>query len=262
MSESQFERFKKIIERLRDPNTGCPWDLKQTHKSLLKYLTEESYEFIHSVEIEDFAAMEEELGDVLLQILLHSQIAEDNGKFTIESVCQKISDKMVRRHPHVFGDKNSDIEVEEVLENWEKIKKEEKGGQVSEIDDSYLNFPAMMSAHKIGVKTNKLGFDWDDPNQVSYKVEEEWQELKEEIVPPQINKDRVKEELGDFLFSAVQLARHLDLDPEEALRDANKKFIKRFQSMESLMKDENKDFEGMNQTQMDVYWDKAKSLEK
>lgn len=261
MSESQFERLKKIIDKLRDPDGGCPWDLKQTHKSLLKYLTEESYEFIHSVEAEDFPGMEEELGDVLLQILLHSKIAEENNKFSMDSVCQKIADKMVRRHPHVFGDKDPNIEVDEVLENWEKIKKEEKGNKGSEIDESYLNFPAMMSSYKVGAKTNKLGFDWDDPSQVSYKVEEEWQELKEEIVPPNINKERAKEELGDFLFSTVQLARHLDIDPEEALRDANKKFIKRFQSMESLIKSDNKSFEGMNQAQMDVYWDQAKSLE-
>ena len=139
------------------------------------------------------------------------------------------------------------------------MKEKEKGKKKRELDESYLFFPAVMSSFKIGKKTQKIGFDWDDPSQVAYKVEEEWQELKEEILPQMHNKERIKEEFGDFLFSMVQLARHIDIDPEEALRSANRKFLKRFNKMEDLMENSGVKFKDMNQKQMDVYWDKAEN---
>ncbi len=262
MTNPEYKRLKEVIELLRDPEKGCPWDLEQTHETLLKYLLEECYEFIHSVETKNFQEMEEELGDILLQVLLHSTIAKNNGEFTIESVCKRLADKMIHRHPHVFKEGKNNLSVTEVLDNWDSLKEKEKGKKKRELDESYLFFPAILSSFKIGKKTQKIGFDWDDPSQVAYKVEEEWQELKEEILPQIHNKERIKEEFGDFLFSMVQLARHIDIDPEEALRSANRKFLKRFNKMEDLMENSGVKFKDMNQKQMDVYWDKAKMMEK
>ncbi|TDJ08901.1 MAG: nucleoside triphosphate pyrophosphohydrolase [Deltaproteobacteria bacterium] len=262
MTNPEYKRLKEVIEMLRHPEKGCPWDLKQTHESLLKYLLEESYEFINAVETQDFNHMKEELGDILLQVLLHANIAREAGHFDMEAVCETLADKMVHRHPHVFKDGEGTSSVEEVLTNWDKLKEEEKGKKEREIDHSYLMFPALHSALKIGKKTEKIGFDWDDPTQVTYKVEEEWQELKEEVLPTTKNKARVEEEFGDFLFSIVQLGRHLGIDSEKALRAANRKFIKRFNQMEDLIKAADKKFLEMNQAQMDVYWDQAKKMEK
>jgi MazG family protein len=266
--KSNFEKLKDVIKELRDPEHGCPWDLKQTHESLLKYLLEESYEYIEAVEEKDYKHMEEELGDVLMQILLHSQIASEHGHFDLESVCAGITEKIIRRHPHVFENRDTSISAEQVLINWEKIKKEEKAREESEksyhrITNSVLNAPPLMAAVKIGKKTSDIKFDWDDYTQVAYKVEEEWQELKEELTPHrEMNRAAVFEELGDLLFSVAQLARHLDMDPHDALRAANKKFMRRFHSMEDLMHAKGVQLEEMNQEQMDVYWNQAKVNEK
>lgn len=268
MEMPEFYKLTQVVKKLRDPEQGCPWDLKQTHASLLKYLVEESYEFIAAVENNDIPEMEDEIGDVLLQVLLHCQFASEKKNFDIESVSKNLADKMIRRHPHVFEEAVQGIDAEQVVSNWEEIKLKEKAdAPKSLIDDSYLKFPALFAANKIGKKTNKINFDWDDAAQVSYKVEEEWQELKEEIVShnatsSQISKERMFEEMGDFLFSAAQLARHLDIDPEEACRQANKKFLKRFQKMEILIKDDGKDINQMNQKEMDHFWDQVKINEK
>jgi MazG family protein len=266
--KSNFLKLKDVITELRDPVHGCPWDLKQTHESLLKYLLEESYEFIEAVEEKDPKKMEEEIGDVLMQVLLHAQLGSEKGDFDIESVSAKLTEKLIRRHPHVFENKNTKIDADQVLINWEKIKLEEKAreaGLVSHhrISSSVLNAPPLMSALKIGKKTNDLKFDWSDYTQVVYKVEEEWQELKEELTPHrEINRAATFEELGDLLFSVAQLARHLDMDPHDALRAANKKFLRRFHAMEDLMLKANVKLEEMNQDQMDVYWNQAKVNEK
>tara|TARA_Y100000590_G_scaffold281237_2_gene316193 strand:+ start:76234 stop:77040 length:807 start_codon:yes stop_codon:yes gene_type:complete len=267
MEMPEFSRLTQVVKKLRDPNGGCPWDLKQTHSSLLKYLIEESYEFIAAVEDGNPKEMEDEIGDVLLQVLLHCQFASEENNFDIESVSKNLADKMIRRHPHVFESEDKNIDADQVVSNWEEIKKTEKGEtEKSLIDDSYLKFPALFAANKIGKKTKKIKFDWDNASQVAYKVEEEWQELKEEIGPMEnggsVNQERLFEEMGDFLFSAAQLARHLDIDPEEACRQANKKFLKRFQQMESLIKEAGKDINNMNQEQMDHYWDQVKMNEK
>lgn len=265
MELPEFARLTQVVKKLRDPEGGCPWDLKQTHQSLLKYLVEESYEFIAAAEKDDPKEMEDEIGDVLLQVMLHCQFASEKGNFDIESVSKNLADKMIRRHPHVFETKDSNIDAEDVVSNWEKIKADEKGGEAETlIDGSYVNFPALFAANKIGKKTNKIKFDWDDAAQVAYKVEEEWQELKEEIAvrgpadASAVNKEKMFEEMGDFLFSAAQLARHLDIDPEDACRQANKKFLNRFHKMEKLIKADNKDIAEMNQKQMDYYWDQVK----
>ena len=268
MNKTQFEQLTDIVRDLRHPTDGCPWDLEQTHESLIKHLIEETYEFKEAVELKNPQKMEEEIGDVLLQVMLHSQLASEKQWFDIESVSKVLKEKLIRRHPHVFETKNVKIGSEEVLMNWAMIKEEEKSREEREknanhrIKHSVLHAPALTSAIKIGKKTNALKFDWDHYSQVAYKVEEEWQELKEELAPSQLNKERVFEELGDLLFSVAQLARHLELDPEEALRAANKKFLKRFYQMEDLMREKNAVLEDMNQAQMDVYWNEAKILEK
>jgi len=188
--------------------------------------------------------------------------------FLILNQSATLTEKLIRRHPHVFENKDTSISAEEVLINWEKIKKEEKAKEQANhnhhrISHSVLNAPPLMAAYKIGKKTKELKFDWEDYNQVAYKVEEEWQELKEEITPHrEMNKAAVFEELGDLLFSIAQLARHLDLDPHEALRAANAKFLRRFHSMEDIMNDRGVNLEDMNQEQMDVYWNQAKVNEK
>ena len=268
MNKSNFEKLKDVITALRDPVDGCPWDLKQTHESLLKYLLEESYEFIEAVEEKHSKQMEEEIGDVLMQVLLHAQIASEKNQFDIESVSKVLTDKLIRRHPHVFENKNIATTADQVVLNWEKIKAEEKlreAGVASHhrIKKSVLNAPSLLSAMKIGQKTNELKFDWDDYTQVTYKVEEEWQELKEELTPHRaINREAVFEEMGDLLFSIAQLARHLEMDADAALHAANKKFLRRFNSMEDLMENKGVKLESMNQTQMDVYWNQAKVDEK
>lgn len=268
MNKSNFEKLKDVIKDLRHPTEGCPWDLKQTHESLLKHLLEESYEFVEAVEEKDPKKMEEEIGDVLLQVLLHSQMASEKNLFDIESVAARLSDKLIRRHPHVFEKKDTSLSPEQVLINWEKIKVEEKLREEGEkthhrIKASVLNAPPLLSAVKIGKKTNEIKFDWDDYTQVAYKVEEEWQELKEELTPHRaLNRNAVFEELGDLLFSVAQLARHLEMDPDEALRAANRKFLRRFHAMEDLMDKKGVKLEEMNQEQMDVYWNQAKVNEK
>jgi MazG family protein len=262
MENQEFKKLQDVIKRLRDPKEGCPWDLKQTHQSLLPYLIEESFEFINAVENKDNPHMEEELGDILLQVLLHSTIAEQDNQFNLETISKKLADKLINRHPHIFKNKESDINSEQVEINWEKIKQEEKRKkgekQVSFINESLLNLPSMLSSFKIGKKTETIGFDWDNYGQVIWKVEEEWQELKEELAPQQISINRVEEELGDFLFSTVQLARHLKLDPEKCLRAANKKFIKRFQKMEKLINQDGLNINHLNQKEMDIFWNEAK----
>lgn len=265
MELPEFAKLTQVVKKLRDPDGGCPWDLKQTHQSLLKYLIEETYEFIAAAEKDDPKEMEDEIGDVLLQVMLHCQFASEKGNFDIESVSKNLSDKMIRRHPHVFETQDNEIDADGVVSNWEEIKKAEKGGEPETlIDESYVNFPALFAANKIGKKTNKIKFDWEDATQVAYKVEEEWQELKEEIGPDAsaVNKEKMFEEMGDFLFSAAQLARHLDIDPEDACRQANKKFLTRFHKMEKLIKADNKNIEDMNQEQMDYYWDQVKLEER
>lgn len=267
-AKTNFEKLTDVIKELRHPEHGCPWDLKQTHESLLKYLLEESYEFIEAVEEKDPKKMEEEIGDVLMQVLLHSQMGSEKKAFDIESVSLKLTEKLIRRHPHVFENNQTQIDADQVLINWEKIKLEEKAresGLISHhrISSSVLNAPPLMAATKIGKKTKDLKFDWDDYTQVTYKVEEEWQELKEELTPHrEFNRAAIFEELGDLLFSVAQLARHLDMDPHDALRAANKKFLRRFHAMEDLMLEKNVQLEEMNQEQMDVYWNQAKVNEK
>jgi len=264
-----IDKLKKTIDALRDPKTGCPWDLKQTHKSLIKYLLEESYELIDTIETDDYEEMKSELGDILLQVYLHAKLAEEKGHFDVYDVFKTLDEKMIRRHPHVFGElKNKDINIEMIKRNWEEIKQVErdKKGTTTTEDKYFYNKkdtfnPALTASLKIGKKSKRVNFDWEDHKQVSYKVEEEWQEVKEELMASKINKERVSEEIGDLLFSVAQLARHLDIDPEQSLHNANKKFVKRFKQVEDFVSQDNKDILSCKQEELETYWNKVKQNE-
>ena len=260
MRYPELERAIAVINKLHHPSEGCPWDLEQTHQSLLKYLIEEAYEFIEAAELNNPQMMEEEIGDILLQVLHHAAMAEAKGTFSLESVAKAMADKMIRRHPHVFGKGSKGLSPDEVISNWKEIKKEEKKDQKKySIEKKLLYAPALESAFQIGRKSTAVNFDWEDHLQVVGKVEEEWQEVKEELLPTgQFNRDRVKEEIGDLLFSVAQLARHLDLNPEECLRDANKKFIKRFQGVEDLVISEGKTMQETSQARLEELWTRVK----
>lgn len=259
MNYPELERCIKVIKALRHPETGCPWDLEQTHESLLKYLIEESYEFIEATHSKDPKHMEEEIGDVFLQVLLHSTIAEQARTFDLEGVAKGLADKIIRRHPHVFHPGNKNLSTDEVIERWKGLKEQEKGPKKYAIEHKLLHAPALETAFQIGVKSTAVNFDWEDYYQVMSKVEEEWQEVKEELPPGgEHNKERVKEEIGDLLFSVAQLARHLDLNPEECLRDANKKFIKRFNKVEDKVRLAGKKLEETPQSELEKYWIEVK----
>jgi len=265
MPYPELERAIAVIAKLRDPHGGCPWDLEQTHASLLRYLLEESYEYIEAVEEDDSAMMSEELGDVLLQVLLHATIAEQAGRFNLEDVARKLANKIVHRHPHVFGAQTEEgLTPEQVRERRELIKREEKKGQKkSTIPGKLIHNPALKTAHLIGLASGKVAFDWEDHRQVMHKVEEEWQELKDELPPGgQFNRERVAEEMGDLLFSMAQLARHLGVDPEEALRRGNKKFLKRFHKVEALAETKGKTMGKMTAAEMEELWVEAKKATK
>jgi MazG family protein len=263
-----FEKIAKVVAQLRDPKTGCPWDLKQTHSSLLPYLIEESYEFIQSVEEGDTRAMKEELGDVLLQVVLHAQLASEKEQFNLEDVCQSIAEKMIRRHPHVFKDKTGvNTPMEQIKNNWSQIKSEEKAKKQETVQSQLphkLNFgPALAAAYNIGKKTNTLDFDFKNHQEAFDKVSEEWEELKQVYLNNLDNRQHLQEEIGDLLFSLAQLARHLDMNPELLLNQGNRKFIHRYQRMEKIsLKTKNKRFSELSREEKEDVWQEVKRAEK
>ncbi|UOQ44667.1 nucleoside triphosphate pyrophosphohydrolase [Halobacillus salinarum] len=259
MLNHQFFRLREVIRVLRGPD-GCPWDKKQTHESLRKYLIEEAYEFIDAVDQEDDEHMVEELGDVLLQIMLHSQIGEDEGFFTIDDVILTVTDKMIRRHPHVFKDVQVDS-TEEVLTNWEAIKQEEKGAApVTLLDDVPKSFPALLQAEELQKKAAKVGFDWDNVQPVLDKVEEEWQEFEE--ARENQNKEEMEKEFGDWLFAIANLARHYKINGEAALQRTNRKFRTRMKAMEKAAGLQDKTLHDYDLEEMEMLWIKAKEQHK
>lgn len=252
---TELSALKKIVADLRGPE-GCPWDKEQTTFSLTPYLIEECFELIEVLEKQNWPAVREELGDLLFQIVLHSQMASECGHFQLEQVIESISSKMLRRHPHVFADVKVQ-DSQEVIANWDQIKKSEKSTPNENPIDVPIGLPALQRAYKIGKKTQKIKFDWDHHHQVLEKVEEEFAELKVELKKdPQ--SDATAEELGDLLFSIAQLARHLDLEPEQILRQANLKFETRFQLMWKQALSEKKDFLNMSLEEKETRWKKAK----
>lgn len=256
-----FYDFMKIVEMLRDKDNGCPWDKEQTHESLKPYLIEESYEALEAIDLEDYDALSEELGDVMLQILLHSTISKEEGEFNIHEVIKTVSEKMIYRHPHVFK-KDKEMTSEEVLVQWETLKKKEKGEET--LSDSLRAiskyYPGLSRAEKIQKKARKYGFDWDDIKDVFLKVEEELQEIKEAL--QEKDEHYVRKELGDLLFAAVNLARFLGADPEITLNETSDKFIRRITRMEQLLEADNKVFKDLPLKELDKYWEIAKKEEK
>ncbi|WP_193065211.1 nucleoside triphosphate pyrophosphohydrolase [Oceanobacillus oncorhynchi] len=250
-----FPFLREVMAILRGPD-GCPWDKKQTHESLRHHTIEEVYELIEAIDEEDDDHIVEELGDLLMHILLHSQIGEDNGYFTIDDVIQSISDKMIYRHPHVFGGATADTE-ETVLENWEELKKQEKGKErESVLDGIPVHLPALAKAYKLVSKAGKVGFEW-------LHVDEVWEKLKEEIdevIEAVQDKDLtdVEEELGDVLFVLANISRYYKVNPEVALERANRKFISRFQYIENKLEEKRQSPETASLQEMDAYWEEAK----
>ncbi len=251
--------FRKIIATLRGPN-GCPWDQEQTHESLKKYLLEEAHEFLAAVDAQDDNAMVEELGDVLLQVFLHAQIGEDSGYFNLEEVLASVSEKMIRRHPHVFGDVAVE-DADEVTANWDEIKRMEKGGhEGSLLDGEYRADSSLQTAYNYQKKAAKAGFDWPD-------VKGAWEKAIEEMKEFQVEMDggdagTRMDEFGDVLFALVNIARFYKVSPEEAMLHANEKFARRFNYIEEQVKKSGKDFASFTLEELDAFWNEAKSREK
>ena len=261
-----------IMAKLRAPD-GCPWDKKQTHHSLLNYLIEVSYEFIDAVENADRANMKEELGDVLLQVVFHAQLAQETGDFDFGEVVHGISEKLVRRHPHVFGALKLDT-AESVERKWDELKKAEKaekareasGGEPPESGLGRMprHLPALLKAEKLQKRAGQAGFDWPDYKGPVDKIREELEEFRAEAEVPEgkPDADRLESEFGDLLFAAVNLGRFFKLDPEKALARANRKFVDRYEKMEGLAKAEGKVFAELGLEEKEVFWGRVKENEK
>jgi MazG family protein len=261
-----FEKLVALQKRLRAPN-GCPWDREQTHATLRTYLIEEAYEVLDALESGDDTKFAEEMGDLLLQIVFHSQIATEEGRFTVADVIREVHEKMVRRHPHVFGPKRAKDSAE-VLKNWERIKAGERrtknaaaGTDESQVRVSLLDgvprgLPATLEGLQLTKKAARIGFDWEDTAGIFAKMQEERAELQQAIETRDARK--IEEEAGDLLFAAVNLARFLRLDPEIALKHANAKFLRRFQAMERLATESGRALVDVPRAEMEALWDAAK----
>ena len=250
----QFERLVKIVQQLRGPD-GCPWDREQTSQSLLPYFLEEAYELIESVDDENWSTVKEELGDLLLHVVFQACIGEKEGKFKLTDSLANVNEKLVRRHPHVFGDAKADAAFH-AKQNWEAQKHKEKGRK-SRLDGVPKNLPALIRAQRLQQKASYAGFDWEEVEQVWAKVHEEIQEVKE--AQSKGGKDHIAEEIGDLLFAVVNLARYLDIPAENTLRKTNQKFTYRFNQVEAEIKAQGKELEEATLKEMDRIWEKAKN---
>ena len=249
----KFEELVKIVQRLRAPD-GCPWDREQTNASLLPFFLEEVYEMIESVDNENWPELKEEVGDLLLHAVLQAVIAAENDHFTIEGSIKNINEKLIRRHPHVFGDAQADAAFH-AKQNWEAAKHEEKNRK-SRLDGVPVTLPALIRAQRLQQKASYAGFDWDKVEEVWAKIHEEIQELKE--AQSNNSKKHVEEEIGDVLFAVVNLARFLDIPAEDALRKTNKKFTTRFAQVEEELKKRGKNVEDSSLEEMDEIWNAVK----
>lgn len=267
VAAAEFARLVEIIARLRAPD-GCPWDRAQTLQTLRPYLVEETYEVLDALDAEDWTELQEELGDVLLQVVLHAQLMAEAGRFGIADVVETIAEKMVRRHPHVFGDATADS-PDEVSRNWARIKAAEKRAkartgtddvQRSVLDGVPASAPALIQAQRLGEKAAKVGFDWPSAAEVFDKVAEESRELLAEIdhADADNRKQAIEHELGDLLFTLTSLARHLDLDAESALRKANARFGRRFRFVEAQLARGGEDVCATSAPRLEALWQAAK----
>lgn len=252
---SNFPSIVKIMERLRGEG-GCEWDRAQSHASLRQYLLEEAYEVVDAISRKDAEQLREELGDLLLQILFHAQIAKENGEFDISGVIDSISEKMVRRHPHVFGGASADT-PDAVSRQWEHIKKTVENRNHSSIIGGVPRiFPSLLRAAKITKKAARAGFDWENTGQVMRKVKEEMEELEDAVSGG--HPERMEHELGDLFFALVNLARFLHINPEVAMVSANERFERRFEAMEKIARESGHSIENSDLSTLDRFWEKAK----
>lgn len=256
--DKRLMAFQELLDIMDTLRSQCPWDKKQTFESL-RYLTiEETYELSDSILEKDLDGIMKELGDLMLHIVFYSKIGEETGSFTIEDVLKSINQKLIRRHPHIYGDVEAK-DAEAVKSNWEKIKLQE--GRKSVLSGVPAALPAVVKAYRLQEKARGAGFDWEKPEQVLEKVIEELNEWKYELEKG-ISRDKIESEFGDFLFSLINYARFLDINPEDALERTNKKFIHRFQYLEEKTKENGKTMQDMTLAEMDVFWEEAKSNEK
>jgi tetrapyrrole methylase family protein / MazG family protein len=254
-----IQKLVDIMERLRAPN-GCPWDREQDHTSLKRFLIEEAYEVIEAIESKDFEHLKEELGDLLLQVIFHARVAEEAGLFDIQDVIDGIHKKLVHRHPHVFSDVFVDT-AKGVEVQWEQIKIDEKKGVMQErsiIDGVPLAMPATLQAVRLTEKAARVGFDWKNSNDVMAKIDEEWNELKEAMTGK--SEKEIKHELGDIMFALCNLARHLNVDPEEVQRQSMDRFRARFKMMEKIAADRGKKLKEYNLDEQELLWQEAKKI--
>lgn len=247
----------EIMRLLRSEN-GCPWDREQTHKSIRKDFIEETYEAVEAIDTENAELLREELGDVLLQVVFHSRIEEEKGSFDFGDVVNEVCQKLVIRHPHVFGNVSAETSAE-VLKNWNNIKQETKGQKTysETLESVSAALPALMRAQKVGQRAKRAGMDFEDVRKVIESLENETAELKEALSDG--NRENIQDELGDVLFSCANLARHLDCDAEEVLTRSTEKFMRRFRDAENLIRCDGIDMKSLNIDELDVYWRKAKT---
>ncbi|MFN4226126.1 MAG: nucleoside triphosphate pyrophosphohydrolase [Hyphomonas sp.] len=260
-----FGELARIMARLRDPGNGCPWDLAQDFSTIAPYTIEEAYEVADAIERGDRADLREELGDLLFQVMFHSRMAEEEGSFALADVVHAINDKMIRRHPHVFGEKDERSAHEQTLA-WEVMKAAERAGKArpgappSALDGVALSLPALLRAEKLQKRAARTGFDWTETAPIFDKLEEETGELKAAIAGGRTSD--IEDEMGDLLFVAANLARRLGIDPEQALRKANAKFERRFRAMEAAAAAEGIDFSALSLDAQEAYWQRVKQAER
>ncbi len=261
-----FEDFVQLIARLRAPG-GCPWDREQTHQSVKPMTIEEAYEVAEAIDHEDDEGLAGELGDLLLQVVFHADMARERGAFSIDKVVRRVSEKMVRRHPHVFGDEKA-ASSGEVLRNWEALKQAERAAQGKDdlnpslLDGVSKGLPAILEAYQMATKASRVGFDWPDPSGAQAKLDEEVAELREATARRPVDAKAVQEEMGDLMFAAVNVARLLGVDPESALKGANRKFRRRFRHIEEKLREDGRAPADSNLEEMDALWNEAKAAER
>jgi ATP diphosphatase len=268
LPDDPMERLLAVMAQLRNPHGGCPWDLEQNFATIAPYTIEEAYEVADAIERQDMASLKDELGDLLLQVVFHAQMAREAGRFDFADVADAISDKMIRRHPHVFGDDEIESATAQTVA-WEEQKAKERsdaaraaGRPASVLDGVTVGLPALTRALKLQNRAARVGFDWPDVFQVFAKVDEELSELKSELSTSQATPERLQDEVGDLLFACVNLARHLKVDPEAALRHGNAKFERRFRHVEQKLNEKGRAPGEASLDEMEALWQQAKKEER
>jgi len=255
-----LETLGDIVAKLRDPDSGCPWDLEQTAQSLCRYILEEAYETVEAIESKDAGEIKDELGDLLFQVVLQSQIAKEAGGFDLDQVVSAVAEKLIRRHPHVFADENV-VDAKQQTQRWEQLKQGERDQQ-SQADASVLDgvsgtLPATTQAIKLQQRAASVGFDWKSITPIFDKVAEELEETRVEVLAQ--NQDAIEDEIGDLFFAVTNLARHAGIDPETSLRRSNRKFVQRFQQLEKRLRQQGLDITNATQQELEQLWQQVKS---